>query len=1127
MTREDHTTRGTTWREGHDVRFGILGPLEVDGDRGPVEISGPRLRALLIVLLVDVGRVVTSERLIDDLWEADPPAGAVNALQSLVSRLRRGLVDVSEAHIASYPVGYRLVVEPDTVDAHRFGALAEHGRARLAAGDPAAAAGTLRAALDLWRGPALVDVAGYELAGTTITRLEELWRTCVTDRVEADLALGRHGELVAELESMVSADPLRERLRGQLMRALYGVGRQADALAVYADARHTLAEQLGADPSSELEKLHLAVLRHDPGLTPAAAERPAAWSVPKPVTGTSRRDPHTNLKAQLTSFVGRDGEVADLGELLGGARLVTLTGPGGAGKTRLASEVGARFAGDVERDVWFVALAPLRDPADVPLAVLSALGLREHSLVTAAGTMSLPPGDATDRLVGALGASGATIILDNCEHLVDAAAALADRLLADCPDLRVLATSREPLGITGERLWPVPPLGTPPVEATADAAGAYPSVRLLAERASSVCPGFTVDEANVAAVTRICRSLDGMPLAIELAAARLRTLPIGQVAERLDDRFRLLTSGSRTAMARHQTLRAVVEWSWELLTDAERILARRLSVFNGGATLRAAEQVGGGEGLAGADILDLLAALADKSLVELCPPSTDGELRYRMLETVRVYAAERLVEAGEHNAVHDAHAAYFLDLARAAEPRLRTAEQLQWLARLDTEHANILAALRWTVESGDAATALWLFMHMVWYWIVRGRGTDLRAWAHQVVDLAGASPPARLAEPYALAYFGLLDDVDGLDGMLHRAREVKRLRDTAVEPFGSPMFHLLDFIEPLFDRDIDAGLRHAEHLRENGDPWLAAMGGFFEATLLSNGGRMSESEEAFAAAVEQLREVGERAGLIQALCGSAETLSTRGAHAEALAALGEAVRVNAELSGSTDGHLGIRLALIRMRAGDLEGAQDELWRSREGEEADDVHLLGLFLTAELARRRGDRAGARGGIAELRTRLAALTVLGPEEMMRAMLTMSETWLAIDDGDPDTALRTGTEAVDQITGGWMFDMPTVAMIVECLAAATRLGGDTERAVVLLGAADAARGMSDLGDTQVGELIAAGRAELGAAGYAAAFARGRAMSVADLRAHLGLAPAVLPSADRSTAGARRPPGVDERSP
>jgi DNA-binding SARP family transcriptional activator len=436
------------------MRFGILGPTQVwHADGREVTVGGRRLRALLALLLLDAGKVVTAERLIDGLYGGNPPGDAANALQSQVSRPRQLLRDQDRpgGPVESHPAGYRLAVQPDEVDARRFERLAAQGRRALAAGEAPRAAALLREALGLWRGPALADLEGLPFAQAQAVRLEELRVGAVEDRVEAELTLGGQPTLVAELEQLVAAYPLRERLRGQLMRALYAAGRQAEALAAFEEARRTLAEELGADPSAELAAVHLAVLRADPALAGPAGREAAA--------GLGRQAAPRRLPAQLTSFVGRAEEVGRVGKLLGEARLVTLTGPGGAGKTRLAIEA----AGREPDEVCFVDLAPLGRGADVAPATLAALGLRDAGLLAPrAPDGGGPPPDVTWRLVAALADRRMLLLLDNCEHVVEAAARLSHRLLEACPTLRILATSREALGITGEALWPVPPLALPP-----------------------------------------------------------------------------------------------------------------------------------------------------------------------------------------------------------------------------------------------------------------------------------------------------------------------------------------------------------------------------------------------------------------------------------------------------------------------------------------------------------------------------------------------------------------------------------------------------------------------------------------------------------------------------------------
>ena len=715
------------------VRVSVLGPLAVTDAAGlPVRVGGQRVRALLILLALDAGRVVSARSLIERLWPQERPTDAANALQSLVSRLRVALrrAGLPDGVLESTAVGYRLAASPAAVDALAFESQARAGGQALAGGDPATAARLLREALARWRGPALADVAGQEFAAAPAARLAELRSAALLDRIEAELALGVVGSgLIGELRELTAGDPLAERPAALLMRALAAAGRQAEALAVYQRTRDLLAEDLGVDPSKQLAQAHLAVLRQQvPVATSAEPDTEPSGATTRTTVSPSAVRRVSGWR-QPTSFVGRDCEVAGLLKLLATERLVTLTGPGGVGKTRLAAEAAGRLTGGdyagPDRSAWFVELAPVTEPSEVPHAVLDAVGLRERSIARRGGDGGADP---ADRLCAALAERDALLILDNCEHVIEAAAILAARLLADCPGVQVLATSREPLRIGGESLHvvaplPVPPAaepGTPAEPGTAGTAGgpgpdsqSFPAVRLFADRAAAVLPDFELDAGNAAPVAQICRTLDGMPLAIELAVPWLRTLTPAQLAERLDDRFALLTGGSRTSLPRHQTLRATVDWSWQLLSGPERALARRLAVFPGGATLTAAEQVcpdpapqerpappgqrADAGALRRAEVLTALSGLVGKSILTMTGPSDDGAPRYRMLETVRAYALERLAEAGEAATARGAFARYFCELAETADPLLRTADQMRWFRLLSAEQDNLHAALRWAV----------------------------------------------------------------------------------------------------------------------------------------------------------------------------------------------------------------------------------------------------------------------------------------------------------------------------------------------------------------------------------------------------------------------------------------------
>ncbi|WP_460808635.1 ATP-binding protein [Micromonospora zhanjiangensis] len=496
------------------------------------------------------------------------------------------------------------------------------------------------------------------------------------------------------------------------------------------------------------------------------------------------------MRAALTTFVGRDEDLRRLTKQLAGNRLVTLIGPGGAGKTRLAGVAAAVLAEDIAGGAWLVELAPITDPADVPRVVLDTLGRRTDR---PGETVGLAPRDTMGRLVDTLSTDETLIVLDNCEHVVDAAARLADDLLGRCPGLRVLATSREPLGILGEVLDAVPPLRLPPADAAPVDALAYPSVQLLRDRAAAVRSGFAVTDDNVADVVEICRRLDGLPLAIELAAARLRTLSPRQVAAGLDDRFRLLTGGSRTALPRHRTLRAVVDWSWGLLTGDERRLAERLAVFPSSITADSAAGAGGDDAAA------LLDALVDKSLLQVV-----GDGRFRMLETIREYGLERLAAAGGVADVRAAHAGYFLRLVRTADPHLRTAGQLPWLRLLEAERENIVGALHFACDAGDADTALRIGAALALPLVIWGDGGIGGDVLTRTLTLPGPAPAAERAVVLAIR---MITDMFGNE-RVPGGSEIAALAAAIDATRGSdnPYLPLVDAFLAIFTDDTAAGI---------------------------------------------------------------------------------------------------------------------------------------------------------------------------------------------------------------------------------------------------------------------------------------------------------------------------------
>jgi len=967
------------------VRFGILGALEVWSDAGEVvAVGGPRPRAVLVMLLLDAGRVVPVERLVAGQYGDAPPADATNAIQAQVSRLRRTIPGVEFDG-----GGYRLAAEPDDVDALRFERLARDGRRLLAAGDHLRARRQLREALALWRGPALADLPhGAALA----TRLEDLRLDAVEDLVDAELALPE-GTSIAELRRLSAEHPLRERLRGQLMRALHAAGRQAEALAEFDQVRRLLADELGTDPSPGLAAIHVAILRAD--------------------TGPARRAP----AAQLTSFVGREAELARLTELRA-TRLVTIIGPGGTGKTRLAIEAAAPGA-------CFADLSPVDDPALVPAAVLGALGLREAGLQGQSA-------DPARRLAGALAGEALALILDNCEHVVAAVAALARTLLAECPGLTIVATSREPLGLTGETLLPLTPL-------------AGDAVRLFADRAAAVRPGFAVTAENRHTVEEICAALDGLPLAIELAAARLRQFTVAELAARLAEYgpFRLLSRGDRTAADRHRTLAAVVAWSWELLGDAERAAAQRFAVFTGGASLAAAEAVCD---TTGSDIDGVLADLVDRSLLE-----TDGT-RYRMLEVIRLFCAERLAGSGEEAAVRARHAGYLLELALRAEEHLRGAEQLEWLAALAAEHDNLTAALRWAVDAAPE-TAYRLVGALGAYWWLSGRRADVGGVA---AALLAHEVPAGLEEEYVAAVVYAVPRA----APVHWDRAMGIMRsglDELRHPFGAAVF------------GMTAGPWGApEDATPGTDPWTVALSRLGGALLRVLGGRPADGERELVGVLAAFRALGERWGIAQALDWLAEVAGWRGEWARAHELWAEALG-HYERFGALEECVEVlcRRARCLLRQGSASAAVDAERAVTLAARAGLPEPVALVvLRADLARLSGDLDGA-------------MAVLAGADGPDAAIVTARARVAEAVGDRETAARLHEQAVAAAR-----EQPLVA---ELAAAVEGLAGTAENAAFLLGLAVALRGTAVTGDPDVAAVAARARDEAGSEAFAAAYASG----------------------------------------
>ncbi|MFF3940249.1 AfsR/SARP family transcriptional regulator [Streptomyces phaeofaciens] len=1150
------------------VRYRILGTTQaLRPDGTPVSVGGARLRALLTVLALRAGRSVPAGTLVDEVWAGDPPADATGALQALIGRLRRAL---GADAIASAAGGYRLAAATDAVDLHRFERLTADGLRALADGDPAKAAPLLDDALALWHGPALADLPDRtaEAARREARRLD-----AIRARHTAALALGHAGQSLPELTALCDAHPLDEPLQTLRLRALRDTGRPAEALAAYDDVRRLLADRLGSDPGPQLRALHTELL--DPagpvdgavpadglGLAPggrpaapagsagpgAAPGTPSGRSVPpgpaRPAPppdgvarpsgpGASAEPPPGNLRARLTSFVGRESDIEVIREDLAGARLVTLFGPGGAGKTRLSQEVGESVRDSLRDGVWLVELAPVADPEAVPQAVLTAVGARE-TVLYGAGAEEMRAAaerhdDPVDRLVEHCARRRMLIVLDNCEHVVGAAARLVAELLERCPGLTVLATSREPLGVPGELLRPVEPLPEPV------------ALRLLADRGEAARPGFrTQDDPDACA--EICRRLDGLPLAIELAAARLRMLTPRQIADRLDDRFRLLTSGSRTVLPRQQTLRAVVDWSWDLLDEDERDVLARLSVFARGCDLAAVEAVcgpdAGGPGsenalgpLGSLDVLDRLASLVDKSLV-VAAPAPDGAMRYRLLETVAEYAAERLDESGHRPDAERAHLTYYRELARTTEPLLRGSRQRAAIERFQLEYENLRTALRRVVAARDEQEALSLALSLVAYWQMRDLRIEARTWCRAVMDLgpdpfaeplrpaapvwksAIASPPPLTGEVLAEARRGIhlahLACMDTELGAWQTPQAQAKLRAVAqtytpglpqtCRTPGMLWFYAvmltgeMDRIRTIIDANV------ATCRATPGFDWELACCLEMRANLLAN--RSDWAGDASADADESLeifRRLGDAWGAAEALSARAESRERLGDHLAAAADYEEAM-AHAEALGARHQKavLGARLGSALLEAGEGERGERllrEVIESRDGSTNEAMPAARMFLAGWLGIT-DRRAEAREQLRLLREEFGIAHFV----IFDAFILGAEAWLDAIDGRYEEALVTVRKALER--GGDRLSMniaPHMRSFYLCIAALALAGADGGRraqaAARCLGSAEALLPGSHAPIRLERECrtlaFTAARAALGDAAFEAAYAEGGGLS------------------------------------
>ena len=914
------------------VRVSLL-----DGFRvavGPKTIEEGRWRlqkaaSLVKLLALAPGHRLHREQIIELLWPKLEPKAAANNLHQALHVARRTLEP--EVVAPSYlPLRAELLeLCPNSVLWVDVEAFEEAAAMARRSHEP----GAYRAAVELYAGDLLPDDRYEEWAEERREALRFLYLSVLVEMARLHEERGDVGAAIKALQEVAATEPTHEGAQASLMRLYVLSGQRYQALRQYKWLVQTLGRELDAEPEAESRRLYVEILA---GRTPTAIEPLLAGGEPAEVPGVAGRH---NLPDTLSSFVGREREVVEVERLLDAVRLLTLTGVGGSGKTRLALEVARGLVGAYQDGVWLVELAPLSEGSLVPQAVATALGVREQ-----------PNHPLISTLVNALREQKVLLVLDNCEHLIGATARLAEALLRSCPRLRILATSREMLGATGEVSWLTPPLSgpdpqqRPPVE---DLEG-YESARLFVERAQYRDPSFVLTPRNVQVVAQICRRLNGIPLAIELAAARMGELSVEQIATRLGDSLRLLTTGSRIATPRHRTLRGTLDWSYELLSTSERRLFRRLSIFAGGWTLEAAEAVCTGNGIDEEDVSALQSRLVDKSLVASgASPEAGGELRYRMLEPVRQYGQEKREASGDDETIRHSHAEHYLALAETAEPELGGRNQPEWLDRLEAEHDNLRTALGWSLQQPEVEPALRLAAALALFWHTHGHLSEGRAWLEKTISASSATPDshtrakafngagwiamfqgeyeaARALLEKALALFRELEDEDGVV--------------TSITNLG-----LVAVLGERQDIPVPALLREAMGLRSKlTNPRTVA-------SLLILSGLVSfaqgDTERAWESHEESLaicRETGNAGGMIVCLTNLGLMAVGRADKARALALLEE----NLRLGRKSDDKIPIQYALFGLAG--LAAIQRQpvraarLWGASEAvREAAGVHLTAL------------------------------------------------------------------------------------------------------------------------------------------------------------------------------------------
>jgi predicted ATPase/DNA-binding SARP family transcriptional activator len=1048
------------------LELSVLGPLEVVVAGAPVRL-GDRSRALLLALVLRRGEVVPRDRLVELLWAEEAPRDARNALQVLVSRLRRSLGPGGDAIVTREP-GYVLELPDEAVDAAVFEQRVVAARQAATAGravDPA----ELVTALARWRGDPFADVADDPEAVAATSRLQELRLEAVDLRAEAALARGGGVELIADLRAAVTDRPDRARTHRALALALYRTGRQVEALDALAGLRATLRDEHGLDPDVATEELVAALLRRDPALdhAPDRGEEPGAGV---------REEGLRSLPLTRNSFVGRRSELEGVRRALGNARVVTLIGPGGTGKTRLAIEALRDLPTPPKVAVAFVDLAPLGDPADVPGQVATALGIDADG----PAAMRAPggrPRRLEDRIRERVRDGEIVLLLDNCEHVADAVAEMAEMLVDAGPGVRVLATSREALRVDGEHLFPVAPLALPDADTDLDdpeRALEHDAVRLFVDRARTAGAALTLDPDTTAAVVVLCRRLDGLPLALELAAARTSTLPVTTLIDRLGDRFRLLTGGRR-GTRRQRTLDAVVAWSYDLLDQPQQRLLRQLGAFSGPVDVDlvaavVAEGDGSADGvLPAARVLPTLLELADRSLLTLVdePPlaGDDGKgprLTVHLLETIRAFAQDRLVRDDEAPDVRDRHASAVADRVAAAAVGLRGGAQLRWLDLLDRSQDEARAALAWWLES-DPTRALALAVDLAWFWWLHDQHAEAARWLDRTLDRAGDHAAVELVA-FGSAWLGFHELFDNrIEAAMRAVRRAEDLLGRVEEPaaFVSVAVPLLvTYVEALTAADPADALatmeRAVARAEELGEDWVVSAGSFvlvgMAVTLGQHERARRDAERALAAA----RRTGDRWATFQTrtLLGVSHLAIGRYDDAEhefaTAVPLAQALGSRAPLR-----MLRTQQALVSMLRGDHDRAEVELTRLlADGPTHGRDISEGLVLNARATNRR--RAGWVAAAVE--DHRAAVRVFQDmqEDVGAAEAAAGLAYAEVAAGDLDAARVAVDLAVRQlaVVPGGIPAVTTLPLLHEAAAAVAAAAGDPRRAALHLGRATALR-------------------------------------------------------------------------